>query len=172
MTIVTTPLRRIAEYLQRVRRAPEEFAAAVNALLVLLVPVVMIVAATVASWNPDHTVTARVTPLLIYLILKVLELGVVFTPFVALAFIAAWRTWVHARRYLSGQGSGWQGVGEGGTLGLLVAVLVLSPGIVAHPTAAPPYVVAYGGFALILGVTAGLLLRTSALFILRRSARR
>lgn len=135
----------------------------------LLVPVALLVAATVVSWNPDHTVTARVTPLPVYLIFRVLELGMLFTPFVALACIAAWRTWVHARRYLGGHGSGWSGVGEGGALGLFLAVLVLSPGIIAHPAAAPPYIAFYGGGGLILGLAMGLVLRTSALLVLRRS---
>lgn len=163
---------RIAELRHRLEQSPEVFAAVVNAFLVLLAPVAMYVAATVAAWNPDHTVTARVTPLPIYLIFRMLELGILFTPFVALAFIAGWRTWVHARRYLSEQGSGWQGVVEGGALGLLAAALVLSPGIVAHPAGAPPYVVFYGGCGVLLGVTAGLILRTSALIVLRRSVRR
>ena len=58
------------------------------------------------------------------------------------AMAAAWRTFVHARRWLERGLRGAQGILEGAACGFAGAVLVLLPGIVTHPTQAPPYLLA------------------------------
>ena len=59
------------------------------------------------------------------------------------------------------------GVAEAGASGLILALLYLAPGIVTRPAEAPPYVIAYGGGALLLGVAVGLFLRTTAILVLK-----
>ena len=49
----------------------------------------------------------------------------------------------------------------------MLALLYLAPGIVTRPAEAPPYVIAYGGAALLLGVVVGLFLRTTAILVLK-----
>ena len=49
----------------------------------------------------------------------------------------------------------------------MLALLYLAPGIVRRPAEAPPYVIAYGGAALLLGVVVGLFLRTTAILVLK-----
>jgi hypothetical protein len=90
------------------------------------------------------------------------QIGLVLLPFAA---IAAWRTWVHAKRWP--QERGWQGVAEAGLCGLGTGLLYLAPGIVTHPMEAPQFVIIYGGAALILGLLVGLFLRMTAVVILR-----
>ena len=60
---------------------------------------------------------------------------------------------------------------EGGLVGFAVALWVLLPGIVTRPLDAPPYLIAYGGFAVVVGVICGLVLRTTgaiAMYVLLR----
>lgn len=90
--------------------------------------------------------------------------GVVMLPFAA---VAAWRTWIHAkRRRVLGTG-GWHGVGEAGACGLLPVLVVLAPGFFRDPALATPYVLTYGTFAALGGLAIGLLLRASALIVLK-----
>ncbi len=56
---------------------------------------------------------------------------------------------------------------EAGLCGLGTALLYLAPGIVTRPMEAPPYVIVYGGAALILGLLVGLFLRAAAVLVLR-----
>jgi hypothetical protein len=79
---------------------------------------------------------------------------------------AAWRTWVHARRYVAEEASGWLGVAEAGAVGFSIALLILSPGILTRPAQAPPYIIVYGGIALLVGLALGVILRTTAILVL------
>ena len=74
------------------------------------------------------------------------------------AMAAAWRTFVHARRWLEHGSYGLSGILEGGLCGLAGAVLVLLPASIMKPTQAPPYLIAYGGLAAILGLAVGVVL--------------
>jgi hypothetical protein len=65
---------------------------------------------------------------------------------------------VHARRWLETSARGAQGILEGAAYGFAAAVVVLLPGIVTAPTHAPPYVLAYGGLAAVLGRAVGTVL--------------
>jgi hypothetical protein len=147
---------------QRARRA-----AVVNGLLVFCVPVVLMLLSLVTAFRrpwPDEMSAFRPSTSRV-----ALEFIRVTLAIVALAAVAAWRTWVHAVRWQAGQGRGWQGVAEASACGLLVALLYLSPGIVTRPAEAPPYVIVYGGAAAVLGCVAGLVLRTTATVVLRVS---
>jgi len=136
-------------------------AAAVNGLLVLLVPIGF----ALYAMSTDQRVRPSGWPQVRAWLRAPIEAGVVAMPF---AMVAAWRTWVHARLRRQGQGSGWKGVLEGGALGLALALLVLAPGIVLSPLQALPYVVAYGGLATAIGLVIAFVLRLVALAVLRR----
>jgi hypothetical protein len=71
------------------------------------------------------------------------------------AMAAAWRTFVHARRWLEKGSRGVLGIIEGGVCGFAGAVVVLLPGIVTKPAQASGYVLAYGGLAAVLGLAVG-----------------
>lgn len=88
------------------------------------------------------------------------------------AMVAAWRTFVHARRWLEKGSRGSQGILEGAACGFAGAVLVLLPGIVTKPAQAPPYLLVYGGLAAVLGLAAGTVLWISATLTLGLYARR
>ena len=65
--------------------------------------------------------------------------SVFMSPF---ALLAAWRTWVHARRWRSGSpGRSLRGVAEAGACGLGVAVLILLRPSIERPTQGPPYLI-------------------------------
>ena len=83
------------------------------------------------------------------------------------ATLAGWRTWVYATRWQEQRRGSWLAVAEAGGWGLAVALFILAPGIVTRPMDAPPYLIAYGGFALLVGLVLGLVLRTAALIVLR-----
>ena len=119
--------------------------------------------------DSGDTARARVSSRLEYVLADLFDTIAYLMVFLPLAIVAGWRTWVHASRYREGRGRGWQGVAEAGGLGLILALGVLARGIVTRPAEAPPYVIFYGGVALILGVALGLILRVTALIVLKLS---
>jgi hypothetical protein len=142
-------------------------AAAVNGLIVVLLPLAAQVAGSTIGLNrSDASVTADVpgSPRLETLMPILMATTLVLLPF---AGLAGWRTWVYARRWCDQKDRGWTGVAEAGACGLVVALLYLAPGIVTRPAEAPPYVLAYGGTALVLGVLVGLFLRATAIVVLK-----
>jgi hypothetical protein len=148
-------------------KRPEDLAALVNGLLVVLVPLAFLVLGSyVFDRDSQYSVTVRATdpaPLTAAIdgMLVLGQIGLALLPFAA---VAAWRTWVHARRWPKERG--WQGVADAGLCGLGFALLYLAPGILTHPREAPAYFVVYGGGAMILGLLVGLLLRTAAVVVL------
>jgi hypothetical protein len=64
-----------------------------------------------------------------------------------------------------------QGILEAAACGFAGAVLVLLPGIVTQPTQAPPYLLAYGGLAAVVGLAVGVVLWIGATLTLRLYAR-
>ena len=149
------------------QRRSESVAAVVNGLLVMLVPLAVLAAGN--NVNPDDfdaSVTADVpgAPRMWATIQILIPASLVLLPF---ALLAGWRTWVYARRWCDQQDRGWRAVTEAGACGLIVALLYLAPGIVTWPAEAPPYVIAYGGGALLLGLVVGLFLRTTAVLVLK-----
>ena len=143
------------------KRRSEVVAAVLNGSLVLIAPLALL--AVSPHFIPDHTngsTTVRppgVGPGVPLLVL--VQVASYLSPF---ALLAGWRTWVHARKWQEGVGTGWQGVVEAGATGLAVALILLAPGIVTRPLEAPPYVAFYGSAALILGLIVGLILRITA----------
>jgi len=149
---------------------PELLAAIVNTFLVLAVPLALYVAAAVA-FNTSNVARARVSTNFEFFLRTIFELGLFFTPFVALAAVSGWRTLVHARRYCEQHGGGWQGVAEAGAVGLFIALIVLARGIITRPLEAPPYIVVYGGAALLIGLAVGLALRFTAILVINLASR-
>ena len=145
----------------------ESVAAVVNGLLVVLLPLAALVAGSrIDLDSSDASVTANVpgSPRIETMIPILMRTTLVLLPF---ALLAGWRTWVYARRWCDREDRGWTGVAEAGACGLMLALLYLAPGIVTRPAEAPPYVIAYGGAALLLGVVVGLFLRTTAILVLK-----
>jgi hypothetical protein len=148
---------------------PENTAAAVNGLIVLLGPFIFLVGGSLLV--PDHTDTSTTvrapgaSPFAAFVDLA--RLAAAMAPgLVPLALIASWRTRVHAKRWLSNEGRGWRGVLEAGGCGFLIALAVLMPGIIRTPLLAPPYVTVYGSAAFVLGLAVGFVLRAAAVLIL------
>ena len=151
------------------RARPEVVAGIVNALVVWLFPLGFLVFGDVFFDGVRNTSTAvrAVDPTgftRTHALVQLLWTGALLLPF---AMLAGWRTWYHARRRHELTSESWQGVLEAGACGLVVALGVLSPGIVTRPFEAAPYVLFYGGAALILGLVVGVFLRTTALLVLK-----
>jgi hypothetical protein len=143
----------------------ENIAGLVNLVIVLLLPTVAASLLYVLNAG-DASVTVRPpgwSP--VPSMIAFLRISMAFMlPFALLAF---WRTHVHAKRWISDGDRGWRGVAEAGMTGFAVALFALRHGIMTRPMEAPPYIVFYGGAALILGLLVGLLLRTTALIALK-----
>jgi hypothetical protein len=77
--------------------------------------------------------------------------------------LVGWRTWVYARRWRVAHERGWRAVLEAGAARVVPPLMVLAPGIVFRPMEAPPYVIAYGGLGLRIGLTLGVFFRITAL---------
>jgi hypothetical protein len=91
---------------------------------------------------------------------------------VLIGLIVAWRTWAHARRVQRDQGSGWQGVLEGGVCGLILTLWVIRNGLLAQPLETLPYIVlTFGGGGAVVGVLLGFVLFLTARFTLRLVSR-
>ncbi len=152
------------------RRFPAEVAALVNGLIVWLLPSgisgLSAIGERLGIGVSDNAITVHPpgwTPWA-PIVATALQFGFVMLPFAALA---AWRTWVHARRRLELGTSGWQGVGEAGACGLATLFVLMLPGILRHPIQALPYILVYGGLAALTGLLVGLLLRISAVIALK-----
>lgn len=85
------------------------------------------------------------------------------------AAVAIWRTSVHVARWLANGTADWRGVREAGGIGFLAAFIPLLPASVMSPLQALPYLIVYGGFAMVVGLVVGFILRTTALLVLRVS---
>ena len=150
------------------QRRPENVAAAVNGIVVMLAPAMLLILPALFRSNISGTSSYVTAPDPAGISARIDAFPwMMFAAVAPFAAIAAWRTRVHAMRWRTAGVSGWQGVAEASVLGLLVALGVLAPGIIYKPEQAPPYVIFYGGAALILGLMTGLLLRFTALIALR-----
>jgi hypothetical protein len=161
------------------RGQPEKVAALVNGLIVLTLPSVISGAAATARTvgfrvrDTDWSVTvhpAGWTPLL-PMVAALGDFGPVMLPFAA---VAAWRTWVHARRWRAGRPTEWQGVWEAvacGVVTLLILVLPRSARLVTALMTQPIQTLAYLVFSLlvaaVVGLVLGMLLDTAAILVLK-----
>ena len=148
-------------------RHPEDVAALVNAVLVLLLPLVLL---TVGMFVfPSASVIVRPEESFYVSTARVVMNGaLVLVPLAPFAMLAGWRTWVHARRYRDGRGNGWQGVVEGGTAGFVAVFFMFSRDFATRPREASAYVIAYGGASALVGLAFGLVLWTAAVLVLKR----
>ena len=152
------------------RRRPEAVAALVNGLIVWLLPTGISALVTIGGGlglgasDTNSTVHADGWTPLDPIMATALQFGLVTLPFAA---VAAWRTWIHAKRRRELGTSGWQGVGEAGACGLLAVLVLLGPGILSHPTLAMPFLLVYGAFAVLIGLLIGTLLRGIAVMVLK-----
>jgi hypothetical protein len=153
-------------------REPAMLAALVNAVVVLFLPSIVVGIGMLEalddpgySW-PVHPANWSPWPDAIRF---VAGSAVFMSPF---ALLAAWRTWVHATRWRTGnRGRSLQGVVEAGACGLGVALLILLPPTILRPTHAPPYLIAYGGLGLVVGIAVGLVLLVTAAAVLTVTGR-
>lgn len=142
---------------------PATLAALVNALVVFVLPVATVMVLMTVRSNGNGATVVGVDPdRAVALIHKLQMLGGYIAFMSPFAMAAAWRTFVHAKRWLEGTGSGTRGILEGALCGFAGATLVLLPGILTHPLQAPPYVITYGGLSAIVGLTIGVILWASA----------
>jgi hypothetical protein len=143
-----------------------DIAALVNGALMVVVP--MILAATLPVLFPTDAVVVRPpdAPVFSRMVKELAQIGILMLP---AAFLAGWRTRVHAIAWCERGSTGWRGVIEGGIGGFLIAFLILLPASLRRPLDAPPYVIAYGGAALMLGFVIAFFLRVTALIVLRLS---
>jgi len=139
---------------------PAMIAASVNGLIVALGPPTLIAILGASHDTAVHPAGYS------YFLSAIAQMSVMAVSLSPLAMLAAWRTFVYARRRLDRNEHGWRGVLEAGAAGFLIAVLVLAHGIVTRARDAPPYVLFYGGVALLLGLILGLVLRTAAVTVL------
>lgn len=148
---------------------PATLAAAVNALVVYLLPLAFagMVAMFAADYSNHGTRVVGIDPDRAAVWARRLSLVTGYLATLSVfAAPAAVRTFVHARRWLESGRSGVQGILEAGLCGFGGALVVLMPGIMTRPTEAPPYVIAYGGFAAVLGLGVGVVLWLTATVVL------
>ena len=137
--------------------------ALLNGLLVLVGSTWLLAWLPYADFREASGVTVRAEAATINEAAIARQTALLVMPF---ALLAGWRTWVHARKWLEGRGAGWRGVLESGACAVAVALFVLAPGIVTRPAEAPPYLLVYGGGALLLGLLVGVCLWISAVLCL------
>ncbi len=152
------------------RLRPEEWAALVNAVVVLLMPAAL----ATSSWLDARSwegATARVpTALEVWLRLP-LMIGLTAIPFAPLVLVVGWRTFVHATRVLRDRDRGWRGVLEAGAVGLFIPLFLSIRPALQRPAEAAAFVFGYGVIGAGIGLALGCLFRLVALAVLRISAR-
>jgi hypothetical protein len=153
-------------------REPEIVAALVNAVVVLCLPSIVVGIGLLNALNDPgyrwnvHPADWSPWPQIIGFFVGS---AVFMSPF---ALLAAWRTWAHATRWRTGnRGRSLQGVAEAGACGLGVALLILLTPTILSPTQAPPYLIAYGGLGLVVGIAVGLVLLVTAAAVLTVTGR-
>ena len=138
--------------------------ALVNAAVVYLLPLAFVgLLAAFAPLSNGSSVSARGPDYLQHQLQFWASYAMAGAPF---AMAAAWRTFVHAKGWLERGDRGWRGVLEGGACGFAAALLILLPASLMHPSQAPPYLLAYGGLALLVGLAVGAILYCSAIVTL------
>ena len=145
--------------------------ALVNGVVFSLIPLlVMLVGGALAQQSSTSTIVRPQDAPPVWLVTMWTWLQA-WPALVPLSFIAGWRTYVHAKRWLLTHDRTWRGVFEGGLCGFLCVLPSLAAGIVTQPRKAPPYILVYGGLGAIIGLIVGLVLRTTALSTLRLARR-
>jgi len=147
------------------RERTPNIAAGINAIVVAVLPlfVMLLLDLVAASSNTSSTtVHASGAPgQALAAVLVWLQMWRVVLPASA---VAAWRTYVYARRRLLVGDRGWRAVVEAGVCGFLYVLLMLTSGILR-----PTYLIIYGGIGFLVGLGVGLVLRFSASMALKLS---
>jgi hypothetical protein len=131
--------------------------ALVNGLTVVIAP--LLFAFIAAAHSMDAPVRPGGSEGVLLEVRDVVSGVMLLLPFAA---VTAWRTGVHAGRWCVARGSGAQGIAESIAFACGLALLILLPGSLRHPAAAPPYVIFYGGLAALIGFGVGLALWITA----------
>lgn len=153
-------------------------AAVVNGALVLLLPawlvgLTSVLRATLPAHYTSGAVHARATST-VEAAIQASLIGLLVT--MPLAALAAWRTWVHARRWLDQRRSS-SGVVEAAALGgLFVAGMLGAAALGAAARGAGwigviPAIVVYAAIGALVGLIVGLILQLTAVAVLRLAAR-
>ena len=157
-------------------RRPEDIVAAVNALVVLLLP--FIIWAIVSTFSSPMDAPVRPQRSFFENALRSL-VGLV--PIIgALApgsLVAGWRSWVHAHRALKRGRFGWLGVVEAAACGFGRCFLVVGSRVLTRAAFGPPQQVAvwvyvaypafYGALAALVGFAIGVVLQLTGMVTLR-----
>jgi len=148
---------------------PATVVALVNAVVVELLPLVVIwLLATFRSTHSIGTTVVGRLPAGEHYARLVMHAAQYVTTFAPPAMAAAWRTFVHATRWLETGASGWTGILEAGFCGFGGIVLLLLPMLLMHASLeGVPYVLAYGILAFVVGLGFGVVLWTTATLVLR-----
>jgi hypothetical protein len=153
-------------------------AAAVNGAVVLLLPAWLVLLSSVLRATlPAHYTSGAVHARAVSTVEEAIQLSliglIVTTP---LAGLAAWRTWVHATRWLD-QRRSWWGIVEAAALGaLLVGGMLGSAALGAAARGAGsiwviPAIALYASIGALVGLLVGLILQLTAMAVLRIAVR-
>jgi len=149
---------------------PQAIAAAVNGIIVMFGPALIVYVGMMMWPNMNPPVRPPGASPGINSVLLAFPL---MSPFAA---VAAWRTWVHAKKRRERGTSGLQGVAEGALFGFLVVAVPMAM-IVSHsaraaesPAGAVRYVLAYAIIGLVVGLVSGVILWFSATLVLKLCA--
>ena len=143
-------------------------AALVNGAIVVLLPLLLSILAGALSadmYDLSSTVRADNAPGVFAASVRLWR--EMLPALMLLAFIAGWRTFVHAARAWERGRLAWRGVAEAGACGFGCALFVLSPAILRRPLDSPPFVFTYGVMGTAVGLVVGLLLQTATWAVLR-----
>ena len=131
------------------RQHAEIVAAAVNGVVTLLLPATLMIPVVLGLGPANPPVRPPDASQFRDVVRLLLMAGPLMLP---LAGVAAWRTWAHAVSWRERGTRGWQGVAEGGAVGLLLALWILAVPTIMRPRDAPPYIIVYGGLAAGIGL--------------------
>ena len=157
-------------------RRPEDIVAAVNALVVLLLPFIIWGIFTLFSSPMDAPVRPQ-RSFLENALRTVVQLVPVIMALAPGALVAGWRSWVHAHQALERGRYGWLGVVEAAAFGFGACFLVVGSGVLARAVFGPPqevpvwvyfgYPAFYSAIAAVIGLVIGVILQLTGMLTLR-----
>lgn len=152
---------------------PQTIAAAVNGIVVMLGPALIVYAGMMIWPNMNPPVRPPGASSLTDGINAIFLAIPLMSPFAA---VAAWRTWVHAKKRRERGTSGLQGVAEGALFGFFVVAVPLMMAVgrsgraTESPRIAMQYVLAYAIIGLLVGLAFGVILWFTAALVLKLCA--
>jgi hypothetical protein len=146
------------------QRKPEDVAAVVNAILVVLLPFVLLALLRLGGGNTSRFIVASGPDSRSHQHFP-FSMMLMMSP---LALVAGWRTHVYARRRREHGADGWRGVVEAAVFGAAVMLVLWIPAMLLDPRAAFPYMLPSIPAAFAAGLLVGVILRFTALLTLKR----